>query len=308
MTAPEPPAPGGDIRALHEILSDLHGVEVRREEYGIHDDATFAIVPKGKTIVSLKPILEEFAGQPRRRVATVRVDTAAALIALTKRHSHEHTTVVFARADRLKPALITVFDYHPDNASVADARVGQHRALYECPLAEEWQIWQKAHGQWMGQADFAQFVEDRFTEVVAVPEGDAALLGLATSLQGRYATPQELMTLSRGLQVHSDITVRSAVKLQSGEISIAYEDRHRDSAGGQLQIPDLFSIAIPVFMRGDTYRIAVRLRYQVANGSLKWSFHLYRADRSFDHAFNEILEDVREQTAAPVYLGWPGEK
>lgn len=267
--------------------------------------APLVVVPAGKQVVGLKKYLDECAPRPERRRATVVVRSAASLVNLTKRHRHEDNTVVFAMPDRSAPSLTTVFDYHPPTDDVDEAEWGQHRARYECPLSEEWKAWTGVHGKVLEQRAFAEFVEDHVTDVIVPPADDEKLAALTALVGGHFAMPADLVTLSRGLQISTDIKVREAVTLSSGEISIVYEEQHRNGAGQPLQVPNLCCIAIPVFYAGPLYRIPVRLRYSAREGGIKWSLHLYRHDRVFDHAFEEICTLVQEGTGAPLFVGRP---
>lgn len=268
-------------------------------------EAKLLVIPEGKQIVSLKKFLDECAPRPARRHATVVVRSTESLIALTNRHRHQGNTVVFASPDRTQPALLTVFDYHPPTDDVDEAEWGHHRARYQCELSEEWKAWTGAHGKVMEQRAFAEFVEDHVTDVIVPPADDAKLAELTALVGGHFAMPSELVTLSRGLQISTDIKVREAVTLSTGEISVVYEEQHRNGAGQALQVPNMFCIAIPVFYAGPLYRIPVRLRYTTREGGIKWSLHLYRADRVFDHAFEEICSAVATQTGAPLFVGRP---
>lgn len=74
------------------------------------------------------------------------------------------------------------------------------------------------------------------------------------------------------LQVNVESNVKNAQTLNSGEVSILFEEVHRDGAGAPLKVPNLFTIAIPVFYGGELYRIAARLRYRVSNAKITWSY------------------------------------
>lgn len=299
---------GSEIATLAERMLDLGKPEsffIANEVKPEFPDARVLVLPVGKTVVSLKKYLDEFAPRPNRRQVTVVVRSAASLVEITKRHRHEGNTVIFASPDRQKPVVQTVFDYHPPTDNVDDAEWAQHRAKYECELSEEWKAWTGAHGKTMEQRAFAEFVEDHVTDVIVPPADDEKLAELTALVGGHFAMPADLVTLSRGLQISTDIKVREAVTLSSGEISIAYEEQHRNGAGQPLQVPNMFCIAIPVFYAGPLYRIPVRLRYTTREGGIKWSLHLYRADRVFDHAFEEICSAVATQTGAPLFIGRP---
>lgn len=296
----------GGIASLARVMHGLSAAQAFhvKDPDGIAD-AQAVVVPSDKKLLDLKPLLDAARPFPRRRVGVAKVRSTASLVALTNRHRHENDTVVFAWPDRRCPLLTTIFDYHPPTDDVTSASWAQHRAVYAPELSEEWKAWTGAHGKRLDQRSFAEFVEDHVSDVIVPPADDEKLAELALLVGGRYALPADLVTLSRGLQVSSEVKVRDAVTLSSGEIAVTYEESHRDGKGAPLQVPNLFVLAIPVFYAGPLYRIPVRLRYSLRDGGVQWSVHLYRHDRVFDHAFEEICSTVEAETGAPLFVGSP---
>ncbi len=306
-TDPKPePKQEGAVASLARVMHGLGAAQpiVVKDPDAIAD-AQVIIVPRDKQVQDLKPFLDAVRPFPRRRQGTVRVRSTASLVALTNRHRHENDTVLFASPDRQRPSVTTIFDYHAPTDNVNDASWAQHRAVYSPELSEEWKAWTGAHGKTLDQRAFAEFIEDHVSDVIVPPVEDEKLAELALLVGGRYALPADLVTLSRGLQVSSEVKVRDAVTLSSGEIAVTYEESHRDGKGAPLQVPNLFVLAIPVFYAGPLYRIPVRLRYSLREGGVKWSVHLYRHDRVFDHAFEEICTAVQVETGAPLFVGSP---
>lgn len=296
----------GNVAALARVMHGLGAAQhlLVKDPEGIADTQVL-VVPKDKAVQGLQPFLDLARARPRRRDGVVKVRSTDSLIGITLRHRHEGNTVVFAAPDRQRPSLVTVFDYHPPTDNVYEAQWGKHRAFYAPELSEEWKAWTGAHGKTLDQRAFAEFVEDHVADVIVPPADDEKLAALAELVGGRYATPADLVTLSRGLQVSSEVKVRDAVTLSTGEIAVTYEESHRDGKGAPLQVPNLFVLAIPVFYAGPLYRIPVRLRYTLREGGVKWSVHLVRHDRVFDHAFEEICEAVRTATSVPLFIGAP---
>lgn len=111
-----------------------------------------------------------------------------------------------------------------------------------------------------------------------------------------------------------DLDVRLLVDLQAarqldqsgeGHIRFSVEHETKTRTGGTVKVPTMFFIAIPVFAKGPFYRIGARLRYRKTAEGVKFWYDLYRADRSFDHAFDEAVEKVRVETPAAVFFGAP---
>jgi uncharacterized protein YfdQ (DUF2303 family) len=265
------------------------------------------IIPKGLEVHSVKQYLDEYLNKPERRKGTARLTDLNSFKAHVNRFKDIDSTL-FADNRVVSPSISCVFDYHRQGAE-GSPRFGEHRAFYAFPLSKEWQAWTKINAQEMGQGDFAEVIENRISDVIAPSENTFSqnehLKNLADLLGGSFASPQRLVELSRGLSVRSDDRVQQATNLSTGEAVIQYTSEHKDHEGQPLKVPNLFLIAIPVFESGPLYQIAVRLRYRVRNGGIKWFFELYRTDKVFDHAFDEACKDAATETGLPLFIGGP---
>ena len=86
---------------------------------------------------------------------------------------------------------------------------------------------------------------------------------------------------------------------------VQYEASHTDGSGQPIKVPNLFMIAIPVFDRGDVFRIAARLRYRTLGGRVEWFYDLYRADKVFRVAIDEAAAFAATNTGLPMFSGTP---
>ncbi|MEV4609738.1 DUF2303 family protein [Neorhizobium sp. LMR1-1-1.1] len=250
---------------------------------------------------SVKSLFDEWRQKPDRKVGTAVVNTLESFIDLVDRHKTEHSAI-FADIDWKKPSLTGVIDYH-DNVSGGPANNGKHRVHYPFPLSEEWQTWVKFNGEPMGQAEFAEFIEDRIAELATPHEAEA--VDWQEKLGGRVAHPNEIFTLSRGLKVNAETRVVNQVTLASGEAQITFEEEHRDQNGQKLNVPSLFIIRLPPFFRGEAVRIPVRLRYRVKAGALVWFYQLYRPDQYITEEVERSLSRAEAATELPAFQGKP---
>ena len=284
--------------------------------------AQVLVTAEGLSVHPIKPYLDEYLDAPERRKGTAHLEYLRSLIDHAKRFADDDSAL-FAVSDRSAPKLICVLDYHRSGPN-ASPRFGEHRADHAFPLSDEWKVWMAADKNKMGQQDFAEFLEDRICDVIVpddellgeVKQRDAGgdfgpktaremLADYAQLLGGRFATPSDLVTLSRGLSVHASHKVKNAVNLKTGEASIQYVEEHTDDQGQPIKVPNLFLIGIPVFRAGPLYRIAVRLRYRLGGAGISWFFELYRHDVVFDAALTESCEAAQKQTGLPLFYGRP---
>jgi len=310
-----------DNKALIDFAERMTAPELvaLEKETGPHA----AILPTGKTIVSIKKLIDEYRERPERREGTATLATLEAFAAHVNRFK-DAASAIFAIAKPTAgearaiepPQLHAVYDYHEPrvNDGMADdgaelARFMKHRAIYACPFSESWRAWSAAEGSKLDQRAFAEFIEDRIGDLIAPPAmsdapGDAELVENAAMLGGQFNSPSALMEMSRGIQVNVDSKVRQAINLATGEIEVVYQTEHGE-AGERMKVRNLFVLAIPVFEGGPAYRVIGRLRYRTHNGGLVWFYQLWRADRVFRHAFDELCASAAKLTSLPVFIGKP---
>lgn len=291
----------GDNGALIAFAKDVLNPTVLTPKAG-----EVIALPGNMALHSVKRLLDEYADRPDRKAGSATLTAEADFIGHVNRF-RDANSAVFAKADPAAPSILAVLDYH--EAGEGKPRFGKHRSVYACPLSEEWQAWMKMDGVAMAQAAFAEFIEDRIGDLAMPPQlsdapDDVKLIEAAAMLGGRFALPSSLMELSRGIQLDVAEKVRQAINLSTGEIDIVYANDHGE-AGRKLSVNNLFLVCIPVFRDGPLYRMIGRLRYRLKDGVISWFYNLWRDDKVFDHAFEEIIGRVAEATTLPVFRGTP---
>jgi uncharacterized protein YfdQ (DUF2303 family) len=244
-------------------------------------------------------LFEPYRTAPKRREGIARATTLQSFIDLTNRHKDEHS-VIFAKTQWPEPKLTAVIDYHQaDHAP----RFGKHKVEYAFPLTEEFKAWIEANGKVMSQGDFASFVEDRVAELAAPYDTEAA--EYERLFKTTVALPNEMVNLSRGLQVHVAASVKHNVVLQSGEGEIQFTEEHQNSLGEKITVPGVFMISVPAFQDGEPVRIPARLRYRVREGKIIWHYQLYKWDFWLRVRVKNDLEAVAVATLLPYFEGSP---
>ncbi|RYC10136.1 DUF2303 family protein [Ciceribacter ferrooxidans] len=299
-------APAVDIEALRKIIDDAGTTLARVDIEGIADlglpkELPILIDRKTGKAVSVKALIEEYRTHPVRKSGTANVQTLQSFIDLVDRHKTGNS-VIFADTDWRKPSLTAVIDYH-DLEDKARADNGKHRIHYAFPLSEEWKAWIAQDGVTMNQSEFAEWIENHLPDLsspdTAEDEDFKERFGL------KVAWPNQMVALSRGLQVNVSSRVKNNVVLQSGEGEITWDEEHKDAAGNKISVPGLFILSIPPFFMGETTRIPVRLRYRVSAGSVVWTFKLYRPDVYVTQQIERDLLTASTATELPAYCGKP---
>lgn len=202
-------------------------------------------------------------------------------------NDHQVTGTTTLWGDRKAGRILAVFNGHT-NSGDGKAGWGDHRATLGLQLTPEWVAWNQASGQLIAQEPFAEFLEDHLAEIVE-PDG-AALLEVATSLQA-----------------HIGATMKSAIRLDSGQVQFAYEETIEATAGkaGKLTIPTKLTLALTPFEGGEPYKVEARFRYRLANGTLKLGVVLDRPDDVLRAAFADVVKQVEDDTSLTVLYGTP---
>lgn len=265
---------------------------------------------EGINMSSVKKFFDEYRSKPERRTGTAKMTTLISFIDHVNRFKDEDSAL-FADANPAAPSLTAVLDYHRQPAT-GEPRFGKHRTHFDFPLSDEWKAWNAHDGKRMDPSSFAEFIENRLIDILVPtdlsnPESEAekALAAFAQLTGGNFADPAKMLELSRGLSINVDEKVKQVTNLSSGEIQVQYEASHTDGNGQPIKVPNLFMIAIPVFDRGDVFRIAARLRYRAVAGRVEWFYDLYRADKVFRTAIGEAGIFAATSTGLPIFSGSP---
>ena len=296
------PDPARAIEAIAELARNAAGVEI--QSLTLNGDGLPSSVPLARRhgerpdYTSLKALAEEWRLFPERKKGTATVGTLASFIELTERHAHE-SSAIFADLDWRNPSMTAIVDYHGGKDGIP--AWCQHRIHYPFPRSEQWQTWVAMNGKPMKQEEFAAFIEDNIGDLSSPM--DMEVTEFERKFMTKIATPSELVTLSRGLQVHVSSRASSAVTLQSGEGEIVWDEVHNDAAGKKLTVPGIFMLQIPIFHTGELQRIAVRLRYRVREGAVIWFYQMYRPDIAVTERVTEDVEAAAEAMKLPWYAG-----
>lgn len=250
-----------------------------------------------------KPIevmdIVEAARPPLVRKGTAKVETLQSFIDLANRHKDENSAI-FAATGWPNPSLTAVIDYH---TSGHEARRGEHKVRYDFPLTEEFRVWVDKSGKEMSQVDFAQFLENHAAELSAPMDGEVS--EYERLFKARFATPNELIDLSRHLEVYEGAKVTQGVRLASGERQVIFTTEHTNAAGEPIDIPGIFMVQVPPFIDGDTMRIPARIRYRLKGGAITWFYDLYRWRFWLRDRVQIDLLRASKDTSLPAYEGTP---
>jgi len=239
----------------------------------IEDNADFAVVPEGYSLTDL----EQFKDAPRRIKTRIELRSAQSFCDYVIKFAADGASVF---CDLKGQTFTAVLDYHVDDSTPAWAG---HKATYTCPIDSRWKTWTGRNGKQMSQVEFAQFIEDNLPDIV-------------------HPAGTDMLTISRNLQAKKKVDFKSDQNLSNGDIQFTYNETTTGTAG-QLEIPQEFTLGIPVYEGGAPYEVKARLRYRISEGKLTMWYDLVRPERMEEDAFKETAANIKQQCSgvAEIY-------
>lgn len=246
--------------------------QIAGEEIG---GVPFVMVPDGYNIRTI----ERFLPTPKRTRATVTVRSTEAFIAYFKEFATDGSKIF--SSDSAPHKITGVIDYPTKGAP----EWGDHRVVCECVPSPEYSIWSGRNGARMGQAEFAEFIENNLPDFIS-PDG-ATILEVANSLE-----------------MKKTVQFQSGQRLQDGMVQFMFIEDAKATAGkGKLEIPSEFKIEIPIFRNGESYKMVAKLRYRVKDGALSFWFEIPRLTNLVDSAFAAMVKGVADSLGRAVISG-----
>jgi hypothetical protein len=146
--------------------------------------------------------------------------------------------------------------------------------------------WLEASGRYMEQQAFAEFCE----------------LNLETFSSPAAAT---ILEIAQTFQAKSTVDFSSAVRLSSGPASLIREEQINATAGerADISIPEVLTVAMPLFKYGKAYAVKARLRYRIVDAAVRLSVLLVDPEMAIEHAFKEVVDEVSTLLGMPVFYG-----
>lgn len=229
----------------------------------------FTILPEGYELKSLEHLLEK----PNRIKGTVNLLTSDSFIHYIKRFV-DPRTVIFADQPRIK--FTAIIDYHETNA---DPEWAEHKAIYACPLSDQWKEWIEKNNKQMDQLQFAEFIELHISDIAPADEDNKGFSGA------------QLLEMVLAFQETRKSEFKSVRRLQDGTFIFAFSD---EKGGGQNSLPEKIRLAIPPFHNGVYYALEAKLRYRLRDGDLALWYELIEPKTILEAAFKAVMKDIQD--------------
>lgn len=261
-----------------EAAFDLgaESVKTRVEVQDIHG-IPFALIPEGMELKWLEDRLPE----PLRRRATASFSAVDSFCLYVKEFGGES---VLLTAERSSGAVVAKLDYHQRGKDGA-ASWNTHEAKLGLQHSPEWKLWIAANGKFMGQVEFAEFLEQNLPDITE-PDGGT------------------IMDAALHLEAKRSVVFKRAHNLTNGTTQFFYEETEEGKGKGEVKLPSSFKLAIPVYEHTLPIPLAARLRYRISDeGKLTFAYVLDRPRKAVEAAFETVLSDVADGTGIRPLLG-----
>ena len=235
-----------------------------------------------KTRERLLDAKQDTAG-PKNPVGLLTLHTLESFAQAVKDNSDDRTHIF---ADTEAGKIVCVFDFLEKGGLSATAEEdprqrgwGQHSAEIMFRESRKLKEWRKTL-EWMGQADFANFLEDHL-EDIAEPSG------------------QDLLAIATDLEASSTGNFKGRLNLDNGSVALNYQDDVETS----VEIPRNLTLGIPLFEHGDRYKLKCRLRFLVRGGSVQFRLLFTNVEDAKEQEFERIVQEIEEKTGVVIYRG-----
>lgn len=290
-----------------------------------NDKLPILLVPTGFEAKTLRGDIIAARPRPLQRKGELRFTETESLAEWVNRHKDPEASALFADAKievgKLPVlSLHAVIDYHDGGATSPEednlARNCAFRARYDFPLSEQMQAWLKITRETeqdaLDQREFAEFLDKRLDEIVYPPTSlvggedrvtitDPVIARLVSRGDTVLANPAEMLQFKRGIALNVKRDSSVEVDNFTGDQSLVFEQT--TSRGPEkLKVPNLFLIAIPVFV-GDEQPVLMAVRLRVLQGGgVSWVVGLHYPERIVDNEFRAAVGVVRDATGLPVFF------
>lgn len=243
----------------------------------------FAVIPADCKVESLAAMLYNVHNErPQRKSGVVKVFDAPSFCEYFLKFSDEHSRVF---ADETASKILAILDYH--GAGENAPRWCAHRIELTLRKSEEWKLWTGNNGKQLEQDKFATFLEDNAPDVIK-PHG-------ATMIE-----------VARDLSAKTDVEFGSAIRLQNGSVQFKYTETVKGTFGNaQLDVPEKFVVAIPVYVGTERVEMTARMRYRINGGKLTFWYDLLRADVVEREAFLAVYREIAAKLGVTIINGAP---
>jgi uncharacterized protein YfdQ (DUF2303 family) len=256
------------------------GQKLAEPHLGVDLQIPYAIVPNDSKLESLMALKHPHGLRPDRIKAAPVFSNAVSFCRYVDLFRDERTQV-FANPEKL--SFLAVIDYH--GTGEMRPEFCDHKAHFTLKQSVQWQTWFGKNTVSFTQVEFAEFIEDNMTDIAS-------------------PAPAFMLEVARDLNAKTDVNFASSVSLKNGQTQLRYEETIKGSVGvGNLDVPERFSISIPVFYGEDKITISIRLRFRISQGKLTFHYKMNGPTEILNDSFDKAAGSIGETLQYDILRG-----
>ena len=219
--------------------------------------------------------------KPLRKRGSVVVFDAASFNMVLADNADAGDIAIYIDRNPTRPAVVAVLNGHGKTG----AGWGDFRASIQFRKTPQWEKWTAIDGKMLGQAAFAEFIEDNL-EDIADPAG-ATMLEIATYLEATRTT-----------------NFKSGIRLSSGQIQFQnLENLDAKVGAGQIAIPETITLGLAPVQGCPVYRVPARFRYRLTDGKLTLGVKLQRVEDLMASVLDDVVAKIERGANISVIEG-----
>lgn len=229
---------------------------------------------------------------PPRRSGTYRLDRMDDLLHFVEIADQETkvNSPIYVNDERITAVLNHYADEQQGCPGWAD-----YSAYLPMKFTEEWKRWSRQNERDMSQAEFVEFIEENYDDIIDPSSSD-------------------MLTVASKFDMSRKVVFKSAYRASDGETKLTY-DETQEAKSGDILLPTAFSIQIPVYEgleEQTTFQLKARLKVRLkSEGGLVFRYVLVRPDKCQRAAKDAIIAKLEDDTKGAVYagaqVGYPGD-
>lgn len=211
-----------------------------------------------------------YAPAPRRTTAARKVSSAESFVAYLAKHALPQTEVY---ADVKNSSIVAVIDSH-EGAGLPGGWQG-HKVTLVLEHTKSWLEWMQHDKTWFTQSDFAEFIEQRATDVSKPVAGD-------------------LMSLAQNFYMTKGLEFESSERLDNGETNLVYKEKVTTKGLGKLEVPKDLELVLQPYIDSPRQFAFANFRTRLNGSQLLIGYVLVRPEEILDGIFADIVKEIRE--------------
>ena len=258
------------IREIRDLAICADGP--RRTEGGVD----YAVAPNGTKLHIIEPPGDPDA-RPTRRRGHFTAWTPEGFTSFVLFQQVAPDGQIFVDRDGEFRAVLNFHGHTDSYANHCDYTVS-----FRPPESESYRKWTSAEGEKMDQVTFAEFIEERRSDI---GDPDAATLSeMVLDLEGSTGA-----------------SFASRKSLSAGNVSISYQEDNELKTSSSLELPKTLLLSLPIFFHN--VQVIAQMRYRVAREEVAISFSLRGLTEARREAFVKLKEEISKATGHDIIEG-----